>query len=146
MGLLDSVLGSVMNNMGGNAGAQAGGADGGGNIMQMIMGLMQQNGGLGGLVQMLGKSGLSEQVASWVGTGANQPVSPDQISSALGNGPLAELASKFGIDPAQLSGGLAQYLPEVVNQMTPEGKLPDNANDTDALGKGLASLAGKLFS
>jgi uncharacterized protein YidB (DUF937 family) len=106
----------------------------------------QQNGGLGGLVQMLGKSGLSEQVASWVGTGANQPVSPDQISSALGNGPLAELASKFGIDPAQLSGGLAQYLPEVVNQMTPDGKLPDNANDTDALGKGLASLAGKLFS
>ena len=144
MGLLDSVLGSVMNNMGGNAGAQAGG--GGGDIMQMIMGLMQQNGGLGGLVQMLGKSGLSEQVASWVGTGANQPVSPDQMGQALGSGPLAELASKFGIDPAQLSGGLAQYLPEVVNQMTPEGRLPDNANDTDALGKGLASLTGKLFS
>lgn len=143
MGLLDSVLGSVMNNMGGNAGGQAGG---GGDIMQMIMGLMQQNGGLGGLVQMLGKSGLSEQVASWVGTGANQPVSPDQIGQALGNGPLAELASKFGIDPTQLSGGLAQYLPEVVNQMTPEGKLPDNANDTDALGKGLASLASKMFS
>lgn len=144
MGLLDSVLGSVLNNMGGNAGAQAGG--GGGDIMQMVMSLMQQNGGLGGLVQMLGKSGLSEQVASWVGTGANQPVSPEQIGQALGNGPLAELAGKFGIDPAQISGGLAQYLPEVVNQMTPDGKLPDNANDTEALGKGLASLAGKLFS
>ncbi len=75
MGLLDSVIGSVMNNMGDKAGSQAGGGD----IMQMIMGLLQQNGGLSGLVQTLGKSGLADQVASWVGTGANQPVSPDQI-------------------------------------------------------------------
>ncbi len=140
MGLFDSVVGSVLNNMG--SGAQAGG---GGDIMQMVMGLMQQNGGLGGLVQMLGKSGLSEQVASWVGAGANQPVSADQIGQALGSGPLADLASKFGIDPSQLSGSLAQYLPEVVNQMTPEGRLPDNASDTDALGQGLSALAGKLF-
>ncbi len=142
MGLLDSVLGSVMNNMGGNAGAQAGG---GGDIIQMVMGLMQQNGGLAGLVQTLGKSGLADQVASWVGTGANQAVSPEQIGQALGSGPLADLAGKFGIDPAQLSGGLAKYLPEVVNQMTPDGKLPDNANDTDALSQGLNALAGKLF-
>lgn len=141
MGLLDSVVGSVLNNMGGNAGTPAGG----GNIMQMIMALLQQNGGLDGLLQTLSKSGLADQVASWVGTGANQAVSPDQIGKALGSSPLAELASKFGMDPAQLSGGLAQYLPEVVNQMTPEGKLPDNATDTDALGKGLAALTGKLF-
>ncbi len=140
MGLFDSVVGSVLNNMGGNA--QAGG---GGDIMQMVMGLMQQNGGLAGLVEMFNKSGLSQQAASWVGTGANLPINAEQISQALGSGQLADLAGKFGIDPAQLSGSLAQYLPEVVNQLTPQGRLPDNTGDTDALGQGLNALAGKLF-
>lgn len=143
MGLLDSVIGGVLNNMGSGTGAQGGA--GGGDIMQMVMGLMQQNGGLAGLVEMFNKVGLSQQAASWVGTGDNLPVSADQISSALGSGPLADLASKFGIDPQQLSGSLAQYLPDVVNQLTPQGRLPDNANDTDALGQGLNALAGKLF-
>lgn len=141
MGLFDSVVGSVLNNMGGGAGAQSGGGD----IMQMVMGLLQQQGGLGGLVEKLSQSGLSQQAASWVGTGANMPVDANQIGQALGSGPLAELASKFGIDPQQLSGSLAQYLPEVVNQLTPQGRLPDNANDADALGQGLSALAGKLF-
>jgi uncharacterized protein YidB (DUF937 family) len=139
MGLFDSVVGSVLNNMGGGNGAQ------GGDIMQMIMGLLQQNGGLAGLVEMFNKSGLSQQAASWVGSGDNLPISADQISSALGSGPLADLANKFGIDPQQLSGSLAQYLPDVVNQLTPQGRLPDNASDTDALGQGLNALAGKLF-
>ena len=67
--------------------------------MQMVMGLMQQKGGLGGLVEKLSQSGLSQQAASWVGTGANLPVNANQISQALGSGPLADLASKFGIDP-----------------------------------------------
>lgn len=137
MGLFDSVVGSVMNNMGG--GAQAGGGD----IMQMVLSLIQQNGGLAGLVEMFNKSGLSQHAASWVGTGENLPVSADQISSALGSGPLADLASRFGIDPSQLSGSLAQYLPEVVNQLTPQGRLPDN--DGDGLGQGLSALTGKLF-
>jgi len=143
MGLFDSVVGSVLNNVGGGNGA--GNAVGGGDIMQMVMGLMQQNGGLAGLVEMFNKSGLSQQAASWVGTGDNLPVSADQISNVLGSGPLADLASKFGIDPQQLSGSLAQYLPDVVNQLTPNGRLPDNATDTDALGQGLNALAGKLF-
>jgi len=145
MGLLDSVIGNVLNNMGGGAGAQAGGGMDGNNIMQMVMGLLQQQGGLGGLVEKLSQSGLSQQAASWVGTGTNLPVSANQISQALGSGPLADLASKFGIDPQQLSGSLAQYLPDVVNQLTPQGRLPDNTNDTDLLGQGLSALTGKLF-
>ncbi|KAF0098324.1 MAG: hypothetical protein FD187_3032 [bacterium] len=44
-----------------------------------------------------------------------------------------------------LGGGLAQYLPDVVNQLTPEGRLPDNADSGDLLEKGLTALAGKLF-
>jgi uncharacterized protein YidB (DUF937 family) len=143
MGLFDSVVGSVLNNMG--SGNGAGNAAGGADMMQMVMGLLQQNGGLGGLVEMLNKSGLGQQAASWVGSGDNLPISADQIGKVLGNGQLAELAGKFGIDPSQLSGSLAQYLPDVVNQLTPQGRRPDNANDSDALGQGLSALAGKLF-
>jgi uncharacterized protein YidB (DUF937 family) len=139
MGLFDSVAGIVLNNMSGGNGAQ------GGDIMQMIMGLMQQNGGLAGLVEMFNKGGLSQQAASWVGSGENLPVSADQISQVLGGGALADLAGRFGIDPQQLSGSLAQYLPEVVNQLTPQGRLPDNAGDADLLGQGLNALTGKLF-
>jgi uncharacterized protein YidB (DUF937 family) len=143
MGLFDSVVGSVLNNMGGGNGAgnSAGGAD----IMQMVMGLLQQNGGLAGLVELFNNSGLSKQAASWVGTGDNLPVSADQIGQVMGNGQLAELAGKFGIDPQQVGGMLAQYLPEVVNQMTPQGHLPDNAAAGDALSQGLNALTGKLF-
>jgi len=140
MGLFDSVVGNVLNNLG-NDGAQAGGNS----MLQMVMGLLQQQGGLGGLVEKLNQSGLSQQAASWVGSGANLPVNANQISQALGSGPLAELAAKFGLNPQEISGSLAQYLPETVNQLTPEGRLPDNANDSDLLGQGLSALAGKLF-
>jgi uncharacterized protein YidB (DUF937 family) len=141
MGLFDGVIGEVLNNLG-----NAGSTQGGGNpVLQMVMGLMQQNGGLGGLVDRLSKNGLGPQAASWVGSGENLPVSADQLGQALGSGPLAELAGKFGLDPQAISGNLAQYLPEVVNQLTPDGRLPDNANSNELLEKGLSALAGKLF-
>jgi uncharacterized protein YidB (DUF937 family) len=140
MGLLDGVIGNVLNNLG-TDGAQAGGNS----MMQLVMGLLQQQGGLGGLVEKLSQSGLSQQAASWVGSGANLPVSAEQIGQALGSGPLADLAAKFGLNPQEITGSLSQHLPEVVNQLTPEGRLPDNANDTDLLGQGLSALAGKLF-
>ncbi len=140
MGLFDDAIGNVMNNLGGGSNAQ-----GGNPILQMVMGLIQQHGGLGGLVDMLARNGLGQQAASWVGTGANAPVTAQQISQALGSGPLAALAGQFGIDPQTLSGHLARYLPEVVNHLTPEGKLPGNANSSDLLENGLTALAGKLF-
>lgn len=139
MGLFDSVVGNVLNNLGG---AQGGG---GNDMLQLVMGLIQQNGGLGGLLEKLKQGGLADQVSSWVGNGANLPLNTEQISQALGSGPLAEMAAKFGLDPQEISGGLAKYLPEAVNQLTPEGRLPDNANDPDLLGQGLSALAGKLF-
>jgi uncharacterized protein YidB (DUF937 family) len=136
MGLFDSLVGEVMNNLGG-------GQTGGNSMLEMVTGLLQQQGGLAALVQQLGKGGLGEQVASWVGSGANLPVNPAQISQALGSGPLDELAAKFGLDPEQISGSLAQFLPEAVNQLTPEGRLPET--EGDLMSQGLSALAGKLF-
>lgn len=143
MGLFDGVMGEVLNNLGGNG---PGSSQGGGNAMlQLVTGLIQQNGGLGGLVDLLSRQGLGQQVASWVGRGDNLPVSAEQLGQALGSGPLAELAGRFGLDPQALRGNLVQYLPEVVNQLTPDGRLPDNANDNALLEQGLSALAGKLF-
>lgn len=137
MGLLDGVLGNVLEGLGGGDTASAGNP-----MLQMVMNLLQQNGGLAGLVEQLGKSGLGQQAASWVGTGDNLPVSADQISQALGQGPLADLAAKFGMGGADIGDGLAKYLPEVVNQLTPEGRIPEN---NQLIEQGLAALGGKLF-
>lgn len=137
MGLLDGMLGNVIESLGnGNSGSASN------PMMQLVMDLLRQHGGLAGLVEQLGKSGLGQQAASWVGTGDNLPVSADQISQALGSGPLAELAAKFGLNSADIGNHLAQSLPEVVNQLTPEGRVPDSDH---LIEQGLAALGGKLF-
>ncbi len=140
MGLLDGVLGNVVGSMLGGGQAQAGGGNA---MLQLVMNLLQQQGGLSGLVGMLTQSGLGQQAASWVGTGANLPVSPEQITQVLGQGTIGDLAAKMGMNADDVSGGLAQYLPEVVNQLTPDGQLPGNENEL--LSQGLDALRGKLF-
>lgn len=116
MGLFDSVLGAVL-----NSGSAQGGASG---MTQVLEGLLQQHGGIGGLVSQLSQSGLAEHVQSWVGTGQNLPVSAEQIAQALGGGKIQEIAQKLGIDPQQASGMLAQVLPHVINHFTPNGQVP----------------------
>ena len=114
MGLLDSIAGAVMGKLGGTEGGMA----------QIALDMFNQHGGLNGVLEKLKTSGLGDQVASWVGTGENQAVSADQITSALGSSQIAELAAKFGITPDVLSGQLAQHLPDVINKLTPHGEVP----------------------
>ena len=132
MGLFDSVVGALGAGQGGNAN----------DPMQIIMGLVNQHGGLGGLLQKLQQGGLGDAVSSWVSTGANQPVTPDALGGALGHDTVAGLAQKLGINPGELLGPLAQMLPQVVDKLTPQGQLPQGA---DAAGAGgLGDLAGML--
>jgi uncharacterized protein YidB (DUF937 family) len=115
MGLFDSIVGAV-----------AGGAGQGGGA-EMVGALLQQVGGeqgLQGLVQQFSQGGLGEVVQSWIGTGQNLPVSADQIAQVLGNGQLAQLAQQFGLNPDTVATQLAQFLPGVVDQLTPQGQLP----------------------
>ena len=112
MGLLDSVAGAVL-------GKVMGGSQGG--MAQVALDMFNQNGGLAGVLDKFKAGGLAEQAASWVGKGENLPVSAEQISSVLGNGAIAEMAAKFGIDPATLSTQIAQHLPTVIDKMTPNG-------------------------
>ena len=126
MGLLDSIAGAVMGKLGGTEGGMA----------QIALDMFNQHGGLNGVLDKLKSSGLSDQVASWVGTGENQAVSADQITSALGSSQIAELAAKFGITPDVLSGQLAQHLPDVINKLTPHGEVPADSSNvlTSVLG------------
>ncbi len=111
MGLLDSVAGAVLGKLGGQQGGMA----------QIALDMFNQNGGLSGVLDKFKAGGLGDAAASWVGKGENLPVSAEQISSVLGSGVIADMAAKFGIDPATLSAQIAQHLPTVVDKMTPNG-------------------------
>lgn len=134
MGLLDSVVGAL-----------AGGQSGGNNaLLETVMQLINnpQTGGLAGLVQSFQQGGLGEIVNSWVSTGANLPISPEQIQRVLGNSSLQGLAAQLGVSPEQASGSLADLLPQVVDQLTPNGQVPQGG---DLMAQGLDLLKGKLF-
>ncbi|NOT14630.1 MAG: DUF937 domain-containing protein [Methylotenera sp.] len=117
MGLLDSVAGAVLGNLGGDKGAMA----------QVAMDLLNQNGGLQGVLDKFNAGGLAEQAASWVSKGENLPVSADQIASVLGNGAIADIAAKLGLDSSDVSSKIAEYLPQLVDKMTPDGEVGANS-------------------
>ncbi len=124
---------SLFDQLGGLLGGEGGGVAG------AVTELMQQQGGLSGLVEKFNSGGMSELVSSWVGTGGNLPVSAEQIQQVLGNEQVTALAGKFGLDPQQLSQALADYLPQAVDKLTPDGQLPQGG---DLLSQGLGMLQG----
>lgn len=131
MGLLDNLAGQVF----GNAGAKS-------DIVNMIVGLLnnQQSGGLAGLVQQFSSQGLGDIVNSWVGTGPNKAITPEQIQKGLGTDTVQQLAQQAGVQPDQLKSMLAQHLPDVVNKLTPKGQIPQGDITSQAM-----NLLGGLF-
>jgi len=150
MGLLDSVLGAVINNasQGGTGAAAAGGGAGGGlggllglaaqnpQLVQAVMSLISNDGPVGGLPGLMAKfqqAGLGNVIASWLSAGPNQAISGEQLSQVLGSGPLSQIASQLGVGPSAAAGQLAQVLPGLVDQLSPQGQAPHggfgNAND-----------------
>jgi len=104
-------LGSIL--AGGLGGLLAGGAAG--SVL---------SGGLGDLLKQFQQNGLGDAANSWVGTGQNQPVDPDTLAKALGADQLDVLINQTGLSRNDLLEGLSQYLPQVVDTMTPHGRLP----------------------
>ncbi len=86
---------------------------------------LEKHGGLHGLVSEFEKSDLGETIKSWVSSGANLPISAEQLQQALGPDKVKEMASELGISPDKLAEVLAQHLPEAIDKATPEGKLPN---------------------
>lgn len=120
MGILDNLLG---------------GAGGGGAVSAITDMIGGQQGGLGGLVQAFEKGGLGDVAQSWVGKGANLPISPAQIESVLGTGAIGDLAQKLGVDPHAAAGQISEMLPQIIDQLTPNGAVEAG---------GLGGLLGKL--
>lgn len=106
--------------------------------------LLAQNGGIQGLMTKFSQGGLGDIFSSWIGTGENKSISPDQINSLLGSEQLQGLASSLGLDASQASGFLADYLPKIVDKLTPSGQVDVNSDSSEGLAALLPSLLASL--
>ena len=84
-------------------------------------------GGLGGLLAQMQQAGFGDEADSWVGRGANKSISPDAMSQIFGREGLEQISRKAGVSEDDAARGLSQLLPEVVDHMTPDGGVPDDA-------------------
>jgi uncharacterized protein YidB (DUF937 family) len=136
MGLLDSILSAVS----GKSDASGEAAP----LIGILSGLLAQSGGLQGLASKFSQSGQGDAFSSWVGMGENQPVSSNQIQQALGSDQVRALAARMGVDPALASNFLAEYLPKIVDKLTPAGKVDPAADHQEGLTALLPSLLQSL--
>jgi uncharacterized protein YidB (DUF937 family) len=95
---------------------------------------MLGSGGLGKILGGFQANGLTSQVDSWTSTGENQPVSPDQVCQALGDDQVEKIAQESGMSKDEAAGGIAQVLPGLIDQLSPDGKLPEGNQMSDILG------------
>lgn len=129
MGILDSVIGNLLGGAGGSSSPMGGilssildGAQGG------AMTSSGGSGGLGGLVSQFERAGLGHIAQSWIGSGPNQPVSPDQLQSVFGESRVHDMSRQAGLQPHDFLSQLSQHLPQAVDGMTPNGRLPDEGS------------------
>ena len=142
MGLLDQLAGQVLGGLGTQSQEQGQGQGQSSALLAAVMTLLNQAGGVQGLLNQLQQGGLGDHVVSWLGSGQNQPVSGDQITSALGSDTLAQVAQQAGVVPEQAATGMAELLPQIIDHLSPNGQVSDN---NALMEQGLALLKGKLF-
>ena len=107
MGLFDGVIGGIV----------------GAEMANVVNGLIQKHGGVQGIVAQFEKQGLGATVQSWVSNGPNQAVSAEQVHQAFGAEGLKELAAKAGLSTQDLAAQLSTILPQVIDKLTPNGKV-----------------------
>jgi uncharacterized protein YidB (DUF937 family) len=106
-------------------------------------GALGKLGGLGGILGKFGGAGLGGKANSWVGTGANDELHPDEVEQALGTDTVAQFAREAGVSHEEAKGGLAALLPKLVDKVTPQGAVPDQSQLGSVLSKlDLTSLLG----
>ncbi|ABM37371.1 YidB family protein [Polaromonas naphthalenivorans] len=156
-GGLGGGLGDLLGGMlGGNRGsaestASSGGGLGGGSsglgnkgsalmllLLPLAMQWVQRNGGIGAVLERFQNKGYSQQAASWVSTGPNEALAPQAVNDVIGMDELSRLSQQLGVSQEEVSSGMAQILPEMVNQLTPQGGVPDDGDDL--LNQGMSML------
>jgi uncharacterized protein YidB (DUF937 family) len=129
------ILGTVKSLLGGSEGGEQN------ELIKSITNLVGgQGGGLNNLVQQFSSKGLGDVISSWISTGKNLPVSADQIQNVLGSDTIKGIASKVGLDTGTVSKQLSDLLPNLVDKLTPDGKIPEG----DLISEGMDKL-GNLF-
>jgi uncharacterized protein YidB (DUF937 family) len=106
----------------------------------LLTSLLNQAGGLPGLKQKFNQAGLTEVFASWVSTGENKTVQPAQMEQALGADAVADLAQKLGLNVNMVLPLISQFLPQVIDKLTPKGVVEDQQPSSDQLQNVLASV------
>jgi len=124
---------SLLDNLAGAVGGQ------GSDLSSLVETIAGQGaaGGVSGLVEAFQKGGLGEVAQSWVSSGANHPISAEQVQAVLGSGAIGQFAEKLGVDPQVGAAKLAELLPGLVDRLTPGGQLP-----TEGLGGAVGDLLG----
>ena len=118
MGLLDSL---AKNALGGKLGGSAKQ-----DPAAMLSGLLNEAGGLNGLMGQFQKAGLGDAFSSWISTGQNQPITADQMQNAVGTDTIQHLAGKVGMKAETVLPLLSQFLPQIIDKLTPKGQIEDN--------------------
>ena len=108
MGLLDGMLGGIV----------------GAGMVSVVKNVIDQNGGVSGLVERFQQHGLGDIAQSWVSTGPNKPVAPADLQRVFGSDVLQQLSQKSGLSVQDVAEKLAQVLPQAVDGMTPDGTVP----------------------
>ena len=132
MGTLDGLVGNVLGGMLGGTGAQQN------PLLQVALRLLQQNGGISGVLDKFRQGGFADHADSWQSTGQNMPISGSALQEVLGSGAIGQVAQQLGMSHGDAAGGLAQVLPQLIDKFTPEGQVPDDQNNMVA--KALALL------
>jgi uncharacterized protein YidB (DUF937 family) len=127
MSLLSNILGSALGGGNGNTGNS---------LLQSATALITQHGGVEGLQQKFQSNNLGHIFSSWIGTGQNQPISPEQLMQVLGHDRVQQVATQAGVSHGDAASGLAQLLPSLIDKLTPGGNVPTGG----ALQQGLSGL------
>jgi len=118
MGMLDGLIGLM------SGGTQQGQSP----LVQMALQVIQQNGGLPGIIDKCQQAGFGQHAGSWVGTGQNMPISSEQITNVLGTDKVNSMAAQAGVTPAAAGGSLAALLPMLIDKLTPNGQVPHQSS------------------
>jgi uncharacterized protein YidB (DUF937 family) len=132
-GLGGAAVGGILAGMLGRRGGGAGTGLGGRGAMAalllpLVMRWVERNGGLGGVLKRFQDKGYRQQAASWVAPGDNQPVDPHAIDDVVGHQELQQLAQQAGVPEEDMKQAFAEILPEMVDQLTPQGQVPPEAD------------------
>ncbi len=96
---------------------------------------------IGSILESLNSGGLAEVASSWLGDGANERISPDQVSEVIGSDKISDFASKLGLGIDEAAGGLSEALPQMIDKASSGGSILDSIGGIE----GAIGLAGKLF-